>query len=58
MEDQAVRAGSSSDYSPFTWVIVAGLLVLAVLIGTGALALMTATQHVQTPTGSQSVPSH
>jgi hypothetical protein len=58
MENQPVRAGSSSDYDPFTWIVVGGLLILGVLIGVGGLALTSANQHGQTPTGSQSVPSH
>lgn len=55
MDNRPLSGTTAPDHS--VWVILAGLIVLAVLVGFGALALINATQQVQAPTGSQTVPT-
>jgi hypothetical protein len=57
MENQPHPGTSSSEHTIWIWIITGALIVLAALIGVGALALMNATQQQQLPTGSQTVPS-
>ena len=48
---------SSADTDMWTWIILAGLLVLGFLVAMGSLALMSMNQQGQTATGSQTTPS-
>jgi hypothetical protein len=56
MGEQPHRRPSSADTDAWTWIILAGLLVLGVLIGAGSMAITSINQQAQTATGSQTVP--
>lgn len=58
MEHQTSGPLPSSEPSIWIWVILTALLILGALTAFGALAITSATQQTQIPTGSQTVPGH
>jgi hypothetical protein len=57
VNEQPVKGTPSAEIDIWVWIVTGGLLVLGLIVGVGALALMDLNQQQQLPTGSQSVPS-
>jgi hypothetical protein len=57
MQNDPVSDVPSSRVDAWTWIMLAILLALGVLIGLGGLALTHWNQQMETPTGSQTVPT-
>lgn len=56
MDKDLTVGASSADPGIWTWIILAALLVIGVLIAIGSLALITVNQEPQLPTESQPAP--
>jgi hypothetical protein len=57
MQKERVSGPPSTQVDASTWIMLAVLLILALVIALGSLALTRWNQQVEVPTGSQTVPT-
>ena len=57
MDTQQHPGSSSSENNMWIWIVLAALLVFSTLVAFGSLALLSANQQREQPTGSQTTPT-